>query len=56
MNNMINEMPCGYGTLNPLVWKYGIKSPAEHVQQSQHLSKSPADLRSGLSSSTIWLF
>jgi hypothetical protein len=64
---MIDEMPCGYGTLRTMVWEYGTKSPGELVQRFQQLSMSPAellqrsqqlsqpstDLRRGLSSSKI---
>jgi hypothetical protein len=39
----------------PLVWEYGTKSPAELVQLSQLISKSPTDLGRGLSSSKIRL-
>jgi hypothetical protein len=39
--NLILEMPCGYGTQDPLLWEYG--------------TKSSADLCRGLSNSKIWL-
>ena len=61
-------MPCGYGRTTAV----GIQHQVFHrccaavsaafevsrkaVQLSQHLSKSPSDLHSGLSSSYIWLF
>jgi hypothetical protein len=51
--NVIDEMPCGYETLQTTGVKYGTKSPAERVQRSQQLSNSPTDLRSGLSISKI---
>jgi len=60
-----NKMKCLEVLREPLLWEYGIKSPAElHsslscsrciAQWSQHPLKSFTDLHRGLSSSKIWL-
>jgi len=61
-----DKTKCLVVMLKPLLWEYGTKSPAgvsaalevsqRAAQWSHLLSKSPADLRRGLKSSTIWLF
>jgi len=51
--NMIDEMPCGYGTLRTTATGIRHQVSRRAAQRSQLLSKSPADLRRGLSCSKI---
>ena len=51
--NLIHEMPCGYGTLRTTAVRIRHQVSRRAAQRSQLRSKSPTDLRRGLSSSKI---
>jgi len=51
--NMIDEMPCAYGTLRTTALRIRHQVSRRAAQRSQLRSKSPTDLRRGLSSSKI---